>query len=80
MAAAWYRHRSYRFEPDLNTDNPAVREEIRKIATFWLRATFLRNHGEVDLGRLTGQERQEVFAVFAPEADMQLYGRGIREP
>jgi maltose alpha-D-glucosyltransferase/alpha-amylase len=35
-AAAWYRHRFYRFEPDLNTDNPAVREEIRKIATFWL--------------------------------------------
>ena len=33
---AWYRHRFYRFEPDLNTDNPAVREEIRKIATFWL--------------------------------------------
>src|SRR5258708_19606037 len=36
MADAWYRHRFYRFEPDLNTDNPAVREEIRKIATFWL--------------------------------------------
>ena len=29
MAAAWYRHRFYRFEPDLNTDNPTVREEIR---------------------------------------------------
>jgi len=36
MADAWYRHRFYRFKPDLNTDNPAVREEIRKIATFWL--------------------------------------------
>jgi maltose alpha-D-glucosyltransferase/alpha-amylase len=41
-------------------------------------ATFLRNHDEVDLGRLTEQERQEVFAVFAPEPDMRLYGRGIR--
>jgi maltose alpha-D-glucosyltransferase/alpha-amylase len=189
MAVAWYRHRFYRFEPDLNTDNPAVREEIRKIATFWLTlgvsgfridaapflieprtrtsrgrdygflrdlreslswlrgdsvmlaeanvsdeelreyfgyadggatrvlmvfafrlnqalvlalarqnarpvaatlrelpalprhgqwATFLRNHDEVDLGRLTSQERQEVFAVFAPDPNMQLYGRGIR--
>jgi maltose alpha-D-glucosyltransferase/alpha-amylase len=188
-AGAWYRHRFYRFEPDLNTDNPAVREEIRKIAMFWLGlgvsgfridaapfliepktrasqeadygflrdlreslswergdsvmlaeanvsddelreyfgyadggatrvlmvfafrlnqalilalarqdarpvtatlrelpplprhgqwATFLRNHDEVDLGRLTDQERQEVFKVFAPDPGMQLYGRGIR--
>ncbi len=41
-------------------------------------ATFLRNHDEVDLGRLTAEERQEVFAAFAPEPDMQIYGRGIR--
>jgi maltose alpha-D-glucosyltransferase/alpha-amylase len=188
QAGAWYRHRFYRFEPDLNTDNPAVREEIRKIALFWIRvgvtgfridaapfliehrsrpgereygylhdlreslswyrgdavmlaeanvsddelreyfgnadgtatrvlmvfafrlnqalvlalarqdarpvaatlrelpalprhgqwATFLRNHDEVDLGRLTEEERQEVFREFAPDPDMQLYGRGIR--
>src|SRR3954467_4849582 len=189
VAGAWYRHRFYRFEPDLNTDNPAVRDEIRKIALFWLRlgisgfrvdaapflieprtraerrkayeflgelrewlswhrgdavmlaeanvsddelieyfgqsdgsatrflmifafrlnqamilalarqdgrpvaatirqlpdlprhgqwATFLRNHDEVDLGRLSDEERQEVFAAFGPEEDMQLYGRGIR--
>jgi maltose alpha-D-glucosyltransferase / alpha-amylase len=188
QARAWYRHRFYRFEPDLNTDNPAVREEIRKIALFWMRlgvtgfridaapflierrsrpgereygylhelreslswyrgdavmlaeanvsddelkeyfgnadgtatrvlmvfafrlnqalvlalarrdarpvaatlrelpalpqhgqwATFLRNHDEVDLGRLTSEERQEVFREFAPDPDMQLYGRGIR--
>lgn len=36
QAHAWYRHRFYRFEPDLNTDNPAVREEIRKVALFWV--------------------------------------------
>jgi maltose alpha-D-glucosyltransferase/alpha-amylase len=188
-AGAWYRHRFYRFEPDLNTDNPAVREEIRKITLFWLRlgiagfrvdaapfliepktraeqrrayeflgelrewmswhrgdavmlaeanvsddelleyfghadgsatrvlmvfafrlnqamvlalarqdarpiaatihelpdlprhgqwATFLRNHDEIDLGRLTDEERQEVFAEFGPEPNMLLYGRGIR--
>ena len=41
-------------------------------------ATFLRNHDEIDLGRLTEEERQEVFRKFAPEPDMQLYGRGIR--
>jgi maltose alpha-D-glucosyltransferase/alpha-amylase len=188
-AGAWYRHRFYRFEPDLNTDNPEVREEIQKIGLFWLTlgvsgfridaapflvesrtsptrhaeygflhelreslswhrgdavmlaeanvsddelteyfghadgaatrvlmvfafrlnqaivlalaredarpvaatllelpdlprhgqwATFLRNHDEVDLGRLTDEERQEVFAVFAPDPDMLAYGRGIR--
>jgi maltose alpha-D-glucosyltransferase/alpha-amylase len=41
-------------------------------------ATFLRNHDEVDLGRLTAAERDEVFAAFGPEPNMQLYGRGIR--
>ncbi|HEY2522328.1 MAG TPA: alpha-amylase family protein [Streptosporangiaceae bacterium] len=189
VAHAWYRHRFYRFEPDLNTDHPAVREEIQKIATFWLGmgvsgfrvdaapfliepktrpgggpdfsflrdlrealtwrrgdsvmlaeanvsdqeltdyfgaadgtatrvlmvfafrlnqalvlalarkdarpviatlrelpdlprfgqwATFLRNHDEIDLGRLTEEERQEVFREFAPDPAMQLYHRGIR--
>ncbi|MEV6844562.1 alpha-amylase family protein [Actinoplanes sp. NPDC051411] len=186
-AGAWYRHRFYRHEPDLNTDHPAVRSEIYKIAEFWLRlgvsgfrldaapfviesgergrrdytflrdlresvswrsgdavllaeanvandelieyvgqadgsasrttmlfafrlnqalmlslaredatpirqtlaalpslpkhaqwATFLRNHDEVDLGRLSDAERADVMAVFGPEADMQVYGRGIR--
>jgi maltose alpha-D-glucosyltransferase/alpha-amylase len=192
QADAWYRHRFYSFEPDLNTENPEVRDEIRKIAEAWLRAgvsgyridaapfliepkrpgtahsgardhafyrelrermswlrgdatllaeanvsndevleyfghadgsasriqmlfafrlnqaimlalarqdarpivatvrdlpdlprhaqwaTFLRNHDEVDLGRLTEEEREEVFRAFGPDPDMQLYDRGIR--
>jgi maltose alpha-D-glucosyltransferase/alpha-amylase len=41
-------------------------------------ATFLRNHDEVDLGRLVGHESAEVFAAFGPEPTMQLYDRGIR--
>ncbi|MCB8837318.1 alpha-amylase family protein [Aurantimonas sp. VKM B-3413] len=41
-------------------------------------ATFLRNHDEIDLGRLADDERQEVFAAFGPEKSMQLYDRGIR--
>jgi maltose alpha-D-glucosyltransferase/alpha-amylase len=182
-ARAWYFHRFYDFQPDLNTNNPAVREEIRRIIGYWLqlgvagfrvdavpfmiekpgdraphfeylselrdvlqwrrgdaiflgeanivprdddeyfaageglhmifnfwvnqhlflalatadarplvkalRATakipeaaqwayFLRNHDELDLGRLTVAERKQVFARFAPEDAMQLYGRGIR--
>jgi maltose alpha-D-glucosyltransferase / alpha-amylase len=39
---------------------------------------FLRNHDELDLGRLTKQQRQKVFAEFGPEPEMQLYERGIR--
>jgi maltose alpha-D-glucosyltransferase/alpha-amylase len=39
---------------------------------------FLRNHDELDLGRLEEKERQAVFAAFGPEKDMQLYDRGIR--
>ena len=41
-------------------------------------ATFLRNHDEIDLGRLTKPERQEVYAAFGPEPNMQIYDRGIR--
>lgn len=39
---------------------------------------FLRSHDELDLGRLSDEQRQQVFAAFAPEKNMQLYGRGIR--
>ncbi len=39
---------------------------------------FLRNHDELDLGRLTEEQRQTVFSAFAPDPNMQLYGRGIR--
>ena len=41
-------------------------------------AQFLRNHDELDLGRLTKTQRQAVFAAFGPEPNMQLYKRGIR--
>ena len=39
---------------------------------------FLRSHDELDLGRLTDDQRQKVFEAFAPQERMQLYGRGIR--
>jgi maltose alpha-D-glucosyltransferase/alpha-amylase len=186
-AGAWYYHRFYAFQPDLNIANPDVRAELKKVVSFWLQlgvagfrmdaapfvieqtrpdepeptqdfdflgelhetitwrrgdalvlaeanvekdelleyfggghrlpmmfnflanqrtflalaradaaplvaaleaaptlapgcqwATFLRNHDEVDLGRLGEREREEVFAAFGPEPEMQLYDRGIR--
>jgi maltose alpha-D-glucosyltransferase / alpha-amylase len=188
VAGAWYFHRFYDFQPDLNTSNPHVQAEILKIMGFWiqlgvsgfrmdavpfviatkgakvrkgveqydmlrefreflqwregdaiilaeanvlpktdmeyfgkagerlqmmfnfqvnqhlfyalasgdakslvkpLKATkprpasaqwglFLRNHDELDLGRLTKAQRQLVFKKFGPDKSMQLYGRGIR--
>jgi maltose alpha-D-glucosyltransferase/alpha-amylase len=192
QAQAWYFHRFYAFQPDLNWSNPAVRAEITKVMGFWLQlgvsgfridaapfvleqvapgvdpapqdfsimdgwrqetqwqvgesvllceanvapadvvafaasrpdgpsdraqmmfdfllnprawlalaredaeplvdalttavrlpagaqwATFLRNHDELDLSRLTDEQRGDVFRVFAPKSDMRLYGRGIR--
>ncbi len=187
-AKAWYFHRFFEFQPDLNTSNPEVQAEILKIMGFWIQAgvsgfrmdavpfvistkgadvkkpkeqfemlralreflqwrkgdcivlaeanvlpktdleyfgsagdrmhmmfnfqvnqnlfyafasadtrplikalqmtkprpataqwgIFLRNHDELDLGRLTQKQRQTVFAAFAPDPDMQLYQRGIR--
>ena len=187
-AKAWYFHRFYDFQPDLNTSNPEVQAEILKIMGFWiqsgvsgfrmdavpfiistkgpsvrkpkeqfdmlrffreflqwrqgdcivlaeanvlpetdmdyfgedgermhmmfnfqvnqnlfyalaaadtrplvkaLKATkprpataqwgiFLRNHDELDLGRLQEKQRQTVFEAFGPDEHMQLYDRGIR--
>ena len=36
VAKAWYYHRFYDFQPDLNWSNPAVRAEIKKVMGFWL--------------------------------------------
>ncbi len=186
-AGQWYFHRFYKHQPDLNTWNPYVRQEIQKIMGFWLQlgvsgfrmdavpfllqkkgpnveweqdftllkemrdflqwrsgnaillaeanvppdesmnyfgdegdrlqmmlnfpvnqrlfyalanadldplvwaleqtykrprnaqwVNFLRSHDELDLGRLTDDERKKVFAAFAPKKQMQLYDRGIR--
>jgi maltose alpha-D-glucosyltransferase/alpha-amylase len=51
------------------------RPEIPADASF---AAFLRNHDELTLDKLTTGEREEVFAAFGPDPDMQLYGRGLR--
>ena len=39
---------------------------------------FLRSHDELDLGRLSPEQRAAVFKEFAPDKSMQLYDRGIR--
>jgi trehalose synthase len=62
-------------------DARPVEDALRELPTVphdcqW--ATFLRNHDELTLDQLTEEERQEVFDAFGPEADMQLYERGLR--
>jgi trehalose synthase len=41
-------------------------------------ANFVRNHDELTLDKLSEGEREEVFAAFGPEPELQLYGRGLR--
>ena len=41
-------------------------------------ATFLRNHDELSLDKLSDAEREEAFAALAPEECMRIYGRGVR--
>ncbi|NMS37473.1 hypothetical protein, partial [Vibrio parahaemolyticus] len=36
---------------------------------------FLRTHDELDLGRLSQAQRQEVFEAFGPQPQMQQIGR-----
>ncbi len=39
---------------------------------------WLRNHDELDLERLSEDERRDVFQAFGPTPREQIYGRGIR--
>ena len=62
-------------------DAEPVAEQLRsspKMPAMAQWATFLRNHDELDLSRLSPEQMQEVFRAFAPKADMQLFGRGVR--
>jgi len=62
-------------------DAEPVAEALRnapKFPAMAQRATFLRNHDELDLSRLPKEQQQEVFRAFASKADMQLFDRGVR--
>jgi maltose alpha-D-glucosyltransferase/alpha-amylase len=51
---------------------------LPKIPAFCQWANFLRTHDELDLGRLSDDEREDVFRAFGPKPKMQLYNLGIR--
>jgi maltose alpha-D-glucosyltransferase/alpha-amylase len=42
----------------------------------WL--SFVRHHDELTLDLISDSEKQEIFQAFAPEKNMQIYGKGIR--
>jgi len=39
---------------------------------------FLRHHDELNLSRMTTDQREQILARFGPDPDMQIYGRGLR--
>ncbi len=55
----------------------AIRE-TRKVPGHAQYVQFLRSHDEQDLGRLTEEQQERVFAACGPDKRMQLYDRGIR--
>jgi glycosidase len=55
-----------------------VIRELPKVPPDNAWATFLRNHDELSLDKLTEPQREEIFAAFGPKKDMQLYGHGLR--
>ncbi|MBT1708174.1 alpha-amylase family protein [Fulvivirgaceae bacterium PWU5] len=59
---------------------PLVRamEQTRDIPEGAQWANFLRNHDEIDLGRLTTAQREKIYTAMGPDKNMQLYDRGIR--
>ncbi|MEG4417952.1 alpha-amylase family protein [Microcoleus sp. LAD1_D5] len=62
-------------------ESTALREGLKTLPDIpnicqWL--NFVRHHDELTLDRITSSEREEIFAAFAPEKTMQIFGRGIR--
>jgi maltose alpha-D-glucosyltransferase/alpha-amylase len=81
-------HMMFNFEVNQNLFFALAASDVRPL-TKALKATrprpktaqwsmFLRNHDELDLGRLTKRQREAVFKAFGPDKSMQLYDRGIR--
>ena len=73
-AKAWYMHRFYPFQPDLNFANPAVRDEFRKVMGLWLQhgvdgfridaAPFLKDdHGGSESAHTYIKELREFAAI-----------------
>lgn len=53
-----------------------ILKKLKPVEGEWV--NFLRTHDELNLERLTDEERKEMFKVFAPEENMRIFNRGIR--
>ena len=51
-------------------------QQLANTSVTWL--NYCRNLDELDLERLSQDEQNDVYAAFAPDAEMRLYNRGIR--
>ncbi len=53
-----------------------VKTQLKPGVAQW--AWFLRNHDEIDLGRLSHHQLTQVYDQMGPDSNMRLYRRGIR--
>lgn len=54
----------------------SILKKLKSVEGQWV--NFLRTHDELNLERLSEDEREEMFREFAPKENMRIYGRGIR--
>jgi maltose alpha-D-glucosyltransferase/alpha-amylase len=81
-------HMMFNFQVNQNLFYALASEDVRPLVKAMQRTkprpatgqwgAFLRNHDELDLGRLTKRQRELVFRAFGPNKEDQLYDRGIR--
>jgi maltose alpha-D-glucosyltransferase / alpha-amylase len=86
-AGAWYHHRFFWHQPDLNTANPSVRREIGRIIGFWLSlglsgfrmdaVPFMLEHrategGPPRLVKFSELQQQEIEGAYELLRDLRL--------
>lgn len=71
----------YMFLALARQDAPTLREGLELLPDIpatgqWF--NFVRHHDELTLDRISEDKQQEIFRVFAPDENMQIYGHGVR--
>jgi len=81
VAKAWYFHRFYDFEPNLNHANHAVQVEMKKIMGFWLQlgvAGFRMDAAPfvIELKATDAQDSQKAFDILTLLGEFATWRRG----
>ncbi|MFB2769989.1 alpha-amylase family protein [Pelatocladus sp. BLCC-F211] len=71
----------YMFLALARKDSQALREGLKSLPDIpgigqWL--NFVRHHDELTLDQISDSQREEIFQAFAPEKNMQIFGKGVR--